>query len=1536
MDRTDRIHALPAHIALPWARAIEAREPVRHAAGLLYAAHRLLRLLLSGRDGWAASGNARMRFADLVRTLLEGAGTNAGGPFAPPVEAVVRRREVTDAWRDLVTYADIVLNPSALASGGAEVTPALCDEIERALLVVTHGAQDLPLAAADPARTDLVHLWIGPGAPVPVRCAHAESRLATLPAPDGAIGRQAVCPGAAGVPVRPLLPCGKVPVDGGLEAPDGRLYDSEGSGPVIDLPIDVTCGLGRLLFWNTGADRDPMKTCARLVEGGLSDAAAEYLVVAVVRTAPDFPAGLLEDALDFLDLQDQLPARQALSRFVLGAVAAAEPALRETGDPKALADLLVRKQLVQTGPDKALTLQRLANLFRERLDDPDGAMLCLLSAVEVSPNDETSLSDLVEAATRDAANAAEVAGRLLAVAREQTGAVRAAVGGAAGTLFRKVCNELAASAAFGIALDGAPEDPELLEEATKVSIALGDHEATLSLLRRREAAAHDNATRADAVLAAGVLLGHELERPREAVAEFRKALLLAPGNREVFDALIDLASSVGGPDDVAREYASARARVFDPVLRPHVLIRYARFLADVRLDPATEADVLSEAILYAPEDADLLARLVETSEAAGQWRRAIGCHRRLAALRPDDSVAHDLRLAWIAEERLGDPESALGFLNEVLRKEPDNVEAHERVRGIHERQNLWGEVVRDLASRARKCEGEARVEALVRLGDLLIDRLVLRQRGKDVLWKAMEASPENDRGGIAARLRDLHREDLERDLELKAGVIAARALTDVEARADALVDLGRKALETPADTETARMLFDEAVASNPSHPVAVESLAALHLKAGHPEKVVPLVEPLAERAARDGDTALERRFRQLAGGAATRFGDHEGAAEQYARVVEIDPTDFKTRLLLGRTYAQAGLDAKAGPVLLGILEGETSDLSQADILELRLLTARVESRIGDHAKALELLDAVFGAKKSVAIEVVREVVAEAEAAGHLPLLAKWLERQAGLEKDTEALFAIRLKLGDLHKDRLGDPSAALRWYRAASEAKPNSKASLHKALDAAVAAGEFASAKTILVGILELEQDGLKLAQYHYASAMLARDNLGDPNLAREHLRKAVELNPDLDEAIAALEEILHADVDPEGLVELYSMLARQHRLSGNDAKVLAVLKKQAQAFERLHNAAAACEAWRQVLATIPDDAEAAARLADLLVRIPGRAPEALVAHRRLLAIDPTNENAYRAVGELCSILGDPDGAWCASSALTALGAATDAERARFEGGRQGTLNLKLGAIPPESFRTLVVDESADEGLGRVLSILYTPLRRLMPWKQPRDLGLGEADLVDLTARGTFQTMAGFASKILGIPLPRIFVARGGTGISKLPFNPPALAVGEDVLTAWRGKELRFDLGRALVACAPGFELSGVSDASTIRLFLLASLRIAFPDYGLPADAAGVEDLAVELSGMLPPEGRTQLTTLMTEFRKARRPLDPHGFLVGMDHTASRAGLFLANDLVVAQARLAEDTLVLSDLEFGDRLTRLCAYAVSERYGDLRRLMLQM
>jgi hypothetical protein len=202
--------------------------------------------------------------------------------------------------------------------------------------------------------------------------------------------------------------------------------------------------------------------------------------------------------------------------------------------------------------------------------------------------------------------------------------------------------------------------------------------------------------------------------------------------------------------------------------------------------------------------------------------------------------------------------------------------------------------------------------------------------------------------------------------------------------------------------------------------------------------------------------------------------------------------------------------------------------------------------------------------------------------------------------------------------------------------------------------------------------------------------------------------------------------------------------------------------------------------------------------------------------------------------------------------------------------------------------------------------------------------------------MAGFASKILGIPLPRIFVARGGTGISKLPFNPPALAVGEDVLTAWRGKELRFDLGRALVSCGPGFELSGVSDAPTIRLFLLASLRIAFPDYGLPADASGVEDLALELSGMLSPEGRAQLATLMTEFRKARRPLDPHGFLVGMDHTASRAGLFLANDLVVAQARLAEDTLVLSDLEFGDRLTRLCAYAVSARYADLRRLMLQL
>ena len=892
-----------------------------------------------------------------------------------------------------------------------------------------------------------------------------------------------------------------------------------------------------------------------------------------------------------------------------------------------------------------------------------------------------------------------------------------------------------------------------------------------------------------------------------------------------------------------------------------------------------------------------------------------------------------MKMANVAMDRLDDPEASLAFLAEASTHDPNDPEPMRRQRGLHERLGLWSEVARDLTLLAAQ-EGAGRVDALVQLADVQMTRLALREKGKATLLQAMEAAHGSRLVSIATRLAELCREDQDRACERKALEAAAMATEDEEHRADLWTTLGRRALESPADPVIAREYLEKAVEANPVHPEAVELLARALLDTGHPEKVVPAVEPLARRAASAGDKGAERRLRRLAAEAAAGFGDRDAAILQYRRVLELDPEDNRVRMALAKLLASTGCDAEALPLLDALLTTSES-WHGTEREDLGLLAARCATRLGEHARAVELFEESWRSR-GADTTLLREMVDAATQAGDAKRQVQWMEPLVALESPGLPRFTVLIRLGDLNRNDLFDPVAALKWYRAAAAEGVSTKTALHKALDAAVAGGNHEQAKTLLVELLEQEQDGIKQAQFHYAAALLARDNLGDPALTRDHLWKSVELNPEQDSAVEALENVLVGGDDQEGLARLYNLLARHFRFNGREDRLLATLRRLAVCYdERLHNLPQAVETLRQVMQGAPRDADTAVRLADALTRTPGREVEALEAHRRVLALDPTHIAAYRAIRDLSILGGDEDGAWCASSALLVLGQETEADRTAFEARRQPALKLRRDTMPPDGFVKWILDDAADLGIARVLSILHGPMSAMLPFKTPQDLGLSDEDRVNLSEKGLFQGMAQAASKVLGITLPKIYRARGRTGLAKAAFDPPALLVGDDAMNAWRGKELRFALGRAVTAFVPGFELAGVLDAPTLRLFLLAALKIAFPDTPLSDDSEAAEAMAQDLDSRLSPALRDELREILTVFRRQKRGLDPESFLEGVDRTSARAGLFMSNDLEVAARGLRDDTIFLSDLEFGDRLVDLASWAVSTRYAELRKTMLQ-
>lgn len=1493
----------PSHVALPYATAIRVADPTQATACMLFAAHRFLRLLCILNQRTLPG----LRFDTLVGEVHN-----------------ILNQEYR-YLKDIVEAAALFLEP--FLSGNPQATHSFEQEVEEALRAALSELGPAGALATVPKKYQgVLDLWMGPSWAGSVRYQLQIEASGTFWLPGEPKEPIFLGPSTNEEPAQPLLPVLGTEI---FENPQGVFYDARGEMAGPGLGFTPELALGRLIAWHLPPGVEPLTLSRSLAHGGLRQVAAECLLANLDVRGEDFVekakaarAFMLEHALEAY--------ATSLDRFVANLLEREEAVRRQAQDWEGVTKALLARVDFESGRDKVLVLQRLANLFAERFENLENAYVCLESALEQDPSDEGLLADLLELA-KEAKKELEAGRKALELARLSSGATR--------TRLAKAAAELLASAGGGdrevkdalcIALEGEPEE-NLVNQAYELAVRLKDHAWLEALLRLRKRS-QDISKRVEATLELAVLLHEGFGRTEEALGEYSEALALEPGNPQIIEHLLSLYIALERFAEARVLCEDLEARVFEPSARAFILHKHAEILRTYFPgEPEAEARVLEELIALRPKDKEVLERMAYLCQVLEDFQRFMLVKRALVRLDPERAALHLLDMGHAALEGLNDPVLAVSFYREAAGLDPQNPEPAERIKGLFETLGMWKELASELEEQAQRVEGTNRVELLLRLAKLCLEKLGQRERAKRALTAALEAGSKEKALEIARLLFRLHGEDGEIEAQEGALLAAARLLGEDEAAAELYAELGQLALFGPAhDVVAARAHFERAVAINPLHVQAVERLAGLLMQAGDYAPVVALVEPPLKKA---GDQEVERRLRILAAEAAEKAGDLVTAAENYQRLVDLG-FNGKVRLSLGRVLAKQGLDGPALQALEGVLESQ-EHWYNADLTEALELAAACAERIGDARKALEYLERACARRGEISNEEYRRLVRAAEKAGDTRRLAYYLEKLVHVEPEGPDRFANKTRLGDMYREVWKDSKTAFAWYLEAAEEGTSPKVALVKALEAAVESAMHQEAAKVLERLIELEQDGYKRARYHYALASHLRDHLRDLDKAKAHLWSALELDADFEEAVKALEGLLEDDF--EGWASLLRLIARQHRLARREEKLQETLLRLADLYlSKLNNSTLAAEVLAEACESAPKDVELAVRYADLLTRMPGKEEEALRQHRRVVALEPTRVESYRAIRDLCLLKKDTDGAWCAASALVVLGVASEAENAAFEQGRQPKLMLRRDTLPQEAFERLIVDEATDMMIAQVFALLRTPLLRLLPLKSLVDYGLSEKDRIRMDINAPLQNMAKAVAKVFGIPMPPLYRASGKRGVAKLAVNPPALAIGDDAALEWKGRELRFALSRALITFAPGFELTAITDAASLRLCFLAAVRVAFPDFPVPEDARGVEEMAREIRTMLSEEARGTLLELLTAFRRARRAIDISAFLEGVDRTASRAGLFMSNDLKIAAILLQEDNLYISDLEFGDRVTDLCAYAVSEAYSELRRFMLKL
>jgi tetratricopeptide (TPR) repeat protein len=547
-------------------------------------------------------------------------------------------------------------------------------------------------------------------------------------------------------------------------------------------------------------------------------------------------------------------------------------------------------------------------------------------------------------------------------------------------------------------------------------------------------------------------------------------------------------------------------------------------------------------------------------------------------------------------------------------------------------------------------------------------------------------------------------------------------------------------------------------------------------------------------------------------------------------------------------------------------------------------------------------------------------------------------KRALIETAPETLkFKLLDEIGDLLRAKLKDPGTATGAYLEALKLQPGNRAVLHKLLDAYSEQKQWRRAVDVLVDLAGQDSSPARRSKYHYAAAVIARDELNDVELAVERFSASLDDAPDMPKAFEAIDKLLTDHRDHKGLAR---QVRKQLKRMGDDApaeKVLELWTRLGDLYvDHLGNPALAIEAYEIAAQIDPDDQQRHEQLAELYIEAgEARRHDAIRELQALLTFAPERVELYKALSNLYREEGEVDKAWCLAQALVFLGAASDAEKALYAKYRPAQFIPATRRLTEELWQKAIIHPLEDRHVGAIFASTLGPIAATTG-QGLAAFGLDPKTRTDLDHDSRLVArVVKYASSVLGLePTPQVWVDEGeGLRIANTIEKgklAPSLLVGSTHSGKTDERELAFEVGKRLAYLRPErFVTYAVQSVPKLESAFHAALLAAGAEHAVPSDDA--RKLAGQMKQSVPAAVLEQVAGLAAKLGARSRNGAMGSWRSATDLTANRAGLILANDLASAAKAIATETATTSSAPVKDRLRDLLAYAVSEPYFQVRR-----
>lgn len=318
---------------------------------------------------------------------------------------------------------------------------------------------------------------------------------------------------------------------------------------------------------------------------------------------------------------------------------------------------------------------------------------------------------------------------------------------------------------------------------------------------------------------------------------------------------------------------------------------------------------------------------------------------------------------------------------------------------------------------------------------------------------------------------------------------------------------------------------------------------------------------------------------------------------------------------------------------------------------------------------------------------------------------------------------------------------------------------------------------------------------------------------------------------------------------------------------------------------------------------------------------------------DPTQPAHIRVLYRVYRAREELDKAWCVAQALVALGAATSDEREFYERSRSTTLIAPRGALSQEAWQRYLFHPEQDPLTGQIFALVAPAalLGRVSALRRQGHLHQPPPETRQDPAKATVTAIRAipWAAALLGLSPPPIFLEKErDTGYEHIPAVPPQTVVGKRVLSGLKHAELAFLIGRHL-ACyrQENYVKALFSAVPDLEDLFLAALTVGNPGLPIAADMKQrVGPIARAIEAILDPTQTDALRACFLRFVEEGGRTNLQRWSLGVEKTACRAGMLLANDLPAAHAILERE-----EGKRGEFAKDLIAFSTSEPYFALRR-----